>query len=80
MTTHVPSHTDLMFPVLPGLQAIGESGSSVEIDEWIIQHKRFTDEQLQVTVDPRRISSIGPPPIANPLESEQFPPTTPSHR
>lgn len=48
MTTPIPSHIDLMFPVLQALQALGGSGTNAEIDEWIIQHERFTDEQLQV--------------------------------
>lgn len=48
LATHIPSHIELMFPVLQALQALGGSGTNAEIDEWVIQHERFTDEQVQV--------------------------------
>jgi restriction system protein len=48
MNLSIPSHVDLMFPVLEALQALGGSGTNAEIDEWVIRHEAFTDNQLHV--------------------------------
>ncbi len=48
MSTHIPTHIDLMFPVLQALQALGGSGTNTEIDDWVVKHERFTEAQLQV--------------------------------
>lgn len=48
MNAQIPSHVELMWPVLEALKALGGSGTNAEIDEWVIRQEGFTEEQLHV--------------------------------
>lgn len=48
MQTVIPSHIDLMLPVLQALGALGGSGTNAEIDAWVTSHEAFTDDQINL--------------------------------
>lgn len=44
----IPAHTELMWPVLQALKALGGSGTISELNNWVISRGNFTEEQLQL--------------------------------
>lgn len=42
----IPAHTELMWPVLQALKALGGSGTISELNNWVISRGNFTEEQL----------------------------------
>ena len=44
-----PTYSELMYPVLRAVDALGGSAKSAEINEWVVEDLGFTDEDVAAT-------------------------------
>lgn len=58
MAVPLPSVDDLLWPALQAIRDLGGSASLHEMDDWVIQHGGFTEEQQQIQHDDGRRTEL----------------------